>query len=108
MAAHRTAASFFTIAADLKRHPVSHDELERARRPLLEDFLTQRQTNNYWADALVGTQQDPRRLDIIRQTVPDLKLVTAEDVQQTATAYLLDDKAWKLDITAAPKVAPPR
>jgi zinc protease len=97
-----------SITADLKRRPISQDELERARRPLLQDILTRRQTNNYWADALVGTQQDSRRLDIIRQTVPDLKLVTAEDVQRTANDYLSDSKVWKLKITATSRVASPK
>jgi zinc protease len=100
---------FFTtvsaIATDLKSQPISADELERARKPVIESLLTLQQTNAYWSEALAGAQEDARRLDIIRDTVPLLLKLTPSDIEQTANRFLSDGKAWKLEITAAPPSA---
>jgi len=92
-----------SIAADLRAHPISADELERARNPSVEAMIARRQTNAYWAASLVGAQVDPRRLDIIRETLPALKRVTADDVQRVAQTYLSETKAWKAIVTPASK-----
>ena len=94
-----------SIAADLREHAISPDELERARKPAVETLATQRQTNEYWAYALRGAQTDGRRLDIIRNAIPDLTRVTAADVQRVAQTYLTDTKAWKAEITPQQKPA---
>ncbi len=90
------------IAADLRAHPVASDELERARKPALEDLIANQQANGFWAGYLAGAQDDPRRLDVIRDMVPTLKAVTAADLQAAANRYLGDGKAWTLEITPAP------
>ena len=87
------------IAADLRAHPVSEDELNRARKPKFEEAVDQMQTNLYWFNALLGVQSDPRLLDVIRATVPDLSHVTSADVQQAAEKYIVDITAWKAEIT---------
>jgi len=86
------------IAKDLREHAISADELERARKPAVESIITAQQTNNYWAYELLGAQTDPRRLDIIRNTVYDLKAVTAVEVQQLAQIYLTTAKTWRAEI----------
>ncbi|MDR3506646.1 MAG: insulinase family protein [Caulobacteraceae bacterium] len=86
------------IAADLRAHPVSPDELDRARTPALESLLTRRKTNEYWAEALAGAQIDPRKLAAIRSSEAQLSHVSAQDIQRAAQTYLADDKAWKLVI----------
>ncbi len=87
------------IAADLAANPISEDELNRARAPKFEEAVDQMQTNAYWFNALLGVQSDPRRLDVIRATAPDLNQVTSADVQQAAEKYLVDIAAWKAEIT---------
>ncbi|MGZ5940263.1 MAG: M16 family metallopeptidase [Rhizomicrobium sp.] len=93
-------ATFYDVVAhvadDLKTKPVSTDELERARGPRIEDILRQQQTNEYWLSLVAGAQADPRRLDVIRTTIPDLKAITAEDLQKSAQTWLLSDKAFKI------------
>ncbi len=89
----------YAIAADLRAHPISDDELNRARKPKFEEAVGQMQTNLYWFTALLGSQSDPRLLDVIRATVPDLSQVTSADIQQAAEKYLVDIKAWKAEIT---------
>ena len=87
------------IAADLRAHPISGDELNRARAPKFGEVVDQMQTNDYWFNALVDVQSDPRLFDVIRATVPDLSHVTSADVQQAAEKYLVDVTAWKAEIT---------
>jgi zinc protease len=89
------------IVKDLRGRAISADELERARRPTVESIITAQQTNRYWAYELLGAQTDARRLDIIRKTVPDLKAVTAAEVQKVAQMYLTTAKMWRAEIKPA-------
>jgi zinc protease len=83
------------IAADLVAKPVTADELERAKKPRIEQILKAQATNEYWLGQLGGAQTDPRRLDSVRQSVSGLQKVTPEDVQRVARTYLKKDKAWR-------------
>jgi zinc protease len=93
------------VAQDLRTKPVSADELERARGPRIEDVQRQQQTNEYWLALLPGAQADPRRLDIIRTTVPDLKAVTIADLQKAAQTWLVAEKAYR--VIVVPATLPP-
>jgi zinc protease len=98
---------FFTdvsaIAADLRAKPVTPDEMERAKKPLIEGLEKAMATNQYWLNSLSGAQADPRRLDVLRSAVAGLERVSAADLQKAAQTYLRDDTAWKLEIK--PKAA---
>ena len=89
------------ISADLRDHPVSADELDRAKKPRLEALEKSRQTNEYWLAALSGAQAEPRRLDAIRSEIAGDERVTVADVQRAAQKYLLDAAAWKLEVKPA-------
>lgn len=84
------------VAADLRDKPVGDDELNRARGPRIEDIQRQQQTNEYWIALLAGSQVDPRLLDVIRTTIPDLQSVTVSDIQKAARAWLQDGHAWRV------------
>jgi len=94
-------ANVSKIAADLRDHPITADELERAKKPRIEEAEKSRETNGYWISALSGAQTDPRRLDAIRSELPNMERITASDVQKTAQRYLRDDAQWKLEVTPA-------
>jgi len=96
-----------TVAADLASTRVSDAELERARGPRIQDIQKQQQTNEYWLSLLSGSQQDPRLLDIVRTTIPDLKAITADDVQKAAKRWLKDGAAYRL-VVMPDGVAPPQ
>lgn len=83
------------IAASLRDTPITADELERARRPLVESLQRNRAGNEYWNGNLAGLQTDPTRLPAIRSAVSDLERVTPEDIQVAAQAYLTPDRAWR-------------
>jgi zinc protease len=97
-------ADIAAITAKMRRTGVTADELERARNPRVAGLKKAMETNEYWLLRLEGSIADPRRLDIIRTTLPDYAKVTAADLQAAASRYFVDDRAWKLEIK--PSAAP--
>ncbi len=95
------------ITTSLKALEVSPDELERAKAPRVDLFTKSQQTNGYWLTALTGVQADPRKLDVIRTTIPDLKRVTAADVRRAAQLVLRDDRAWRMQVLPIAPSDPP-
>jgi zinc protease len=86
------------IAADLRTRAITPDELERAKKPRLEQIEKARETNGYWLSELAGAQADPRRLDATRALIPGTERVTAEDVKRAAEAVFKDDAMWMLEV----------
>jgi len=86
------------IADDLKAKPVTADELQRAKKPRLENLEKARLTNQYWLAELSGAQAQPRKLDFIRHMIPGTEKVTVADVQHAAQLVLKDDRAFRLEI----------
>ncbi|HEY1562180.1 MAG TPA: insulinase family protein [Caulobacteraceae bacterium] len=97
-------ADIAAITAKMRTSGVTADELERARNPRVAGLKKAMETNEYWLLRLEGSIADPRRLDIIRTTLPDYAKVTAADLQAAARRYFVDDRAWKLEIK--PSAAP--
>jgi zinc protease len=89
-------ASIRQIAADLRDKPVTADELERAKKPRIDQIEKARETNEYWLGALSGAQTDPRLLTATRSVLAGLQRVTVADVQNAAKAFLADDKSWTM------------
>jgi zinc protease len=84
------------IAADLRDKPVTDDELDRAKKPRIDQIEKSRVTNEYWLSSLSGAQTDPRILDSTRSVIAGLERVKAADVQRAAKTFLGDDKSWTL------------
>ncbi len=93
------------ITADLAARGPTADELARAVRPRLETLAKAQQTNEYWLSWVSDADRDPRRLDIVRQTLPGYARLTAADVRKAA-AYFNDAKAWRLEVTPASPSTP--
>ncbi len=89
------------ISADLRANDVSADELQRAKKPIIESLQKSRQTNEYWLEQLSGAQVEPRRLDAIRGVIASLDRIGPVELKAAAQRYLLDDKVWKLQIVPA-------
>ncbi|MDB5455891.1 MAG: peptidase domain protein [Caulobacter sp.] len=90
------AASVRKIAAALRDQPVTADELERAKKPRLDQLEKARVTNEYWVGTLSGAQTDPRLLDAVRSVTASLERVSAADLQAAARQFLADDRSWTL------------
>jgi zinc protease len=95
------------IARDMREHPVTADELERARNPHIASLRKAQLTNEYWLTDLTGAMADPRRLALIRTTFPDYESITLADIQAAARDWFKDETAWKLEIKAAEKPKEP-
>ena len=103
-------ASFYAataaITADLRNTPISADELDRARKPRVEQIQKAQQTNEYWLGRMSSAAEDPKKLDVIRETVPGYARITPADVQAAARTYLRDDRAYKLVVEPADAGSP--
>jgi zinc protease len=93
------------IVGDLRDHPVSADELERARKPLVENLLRQQASNAWWLAELADIQSKPEAAEALVDMLGEYKAVTAADLQDAARRYLVDAKAWKLEVVPAAKTA---
>jgi zinc protease len=69
------------IAADLRDKPITADELDRAKKPRIDQIEKARETNEYWLGSLSGAQTDPRLLTATRSVIAGLQRVKAADVQ---------------------------
>lgn len=74
--------------ADLAAKPVSQDELERARKPLVEASTKARETNDWWVGNLSGITRAPQTRNYMLEEPQALARVTAADVQAFAAKYL--------------------
>jgi len=92
------------ITADLRAKGPTADELQRAVKPRIETLAKAQQTNEYWMTWIAGATDDPRRLQIVRDTLPGYGRITAADVQAAAKTYLTDARAFRLEVT--PKAEP--
>ncbi|MBA3812702.1 MAG: hypothetical protein H0X27_13865 [Caulobacteraceae bacterium] len=90
------------ITADMGTKGVTADELARARNPRLAGIRKAQLTNEYWLGRLAGSIADPRRLSLIRTTLPDYQALTVDDVQAAARTWFTDAKAWRLVVAAPP------
>ena len=82
--------------------PPTADELERVKNPRIAGIEKAQLTNAYWLERLAGSIADPRRLALIRTTLPDYEKITAADIQAAAARWLVPGRAWKLVIEARP------
>jgi zinc protease len=94
------------IVADLRDKEISPDELERARKPHIDEIEKAQQTNQYWLGQLSGADTDPRRIDAIRASLAGLERVKAADIRRVAQLYLTDARAWKLVVKPGENAAP--
>jgi zinc protease len=103
-AVERVYAAIDAIAADLRDHPITDDELQRAVKPELQAVTRAQQQDGYWMGQLAGAQTDSRRLDFVRQALPRLSAVTTADVQRAAQTWLRPDRAFRIEVKPASSV----
>jgi len=92
------------IARELGTAPVSDDELQRARQPLIDGLERQRASSNgWWLSALANVQQRPEVAESIRVSIAQYKAISAAELQAAARRYLVDGKSWKLLVSPKPR-----
>lgn len=91
------------IARQLGTDPISDDELQRARQPLIDSLERQRSSSNgWWLGALVNIQQRPEVAESIRQSIAQYRSIGAAELQAAARQYLVEGRSWKLLVTPKP------
>ena len=90
------------IVGDLKAGPVSQDELDRARSPLLEQLSRARATNEYWMTQLMDLPSRPALIEEISTAVLDVQAVEPADIPMLARKYLKPEAAWRAAVTPRP------
>ncbi len=93
------------IVADLATHTVSSDELDRAKRPNIEQRRHSLQLNEYWLGALAKALRDPREFATIKERVAAIETVSADDVRRVAAVYLQGQREYRLIVR--PRAVPP-
>jgi zinc protease len=83
------------IAADLRDRPIDADEMERARRPLVDSIQRARHGNAWWIGNLARIQTDPRVTAMIQSQLADYAAMTPAELQAAARAFLVPGRAWK-------------
>ena len=87
------------MASELASKGATEDELNRARTPLLSELDRSLRENSYWLGSVLnGSTEDPRRLDLARSRIEDVKSITLDEINQLASRYLADDKAIMITI----------
>ena len=84
------------IMRDLARTPLTEEELDRARNPVLTAALQGLRTMDRWVDDLVGADEDSRQLDKIRSRTQELASTSPADIQRLAKTYLVGKPPFRL------------
>jgi zinc protease len=91
---------------DLASKPVSADELERAKQPLIETERKSRETNAFWMWRLAQVVRDPRIEDKTLTRIDRLSAVTPADVQAFIATYAAGKQPVVVIAKAKPSAAP--
>jgi zinc protease len=89
-------AAVLDVIAGLARDPISADELDRAKKPLIEAAQKTRETNAFWLRSLSILIREPRMRDNVLNEPKNISAVTAADVKALLTRYV----SGKTPITA--------
>jgi zinc protease len=82
-------AAILEVMAALAAAPVSADELDRARTPLVESTRKARENNDFWAQNLATVLREPRARANVLEAPDRLAAVTAQEVQALIKAYVI-------------------
>ena len=93
-------AAVDTIIAGLRDAPVTEDELNRARLPVIEALRRSQASNEYWLGQLSDVAANPEEVQQTLTHITDLEAVTPADIQSLARQYLKADTAWRATVTS--------
>ena len=89
------------IGEELRVEGTNEDELERARKPLMNMLEEYRRDNSYWMDSVLASSQEfPERLDWARSIIDDYGTASVAEVNELAAKYLGEKKALRVLIVS--------
>ena len=93
-------AAVDAIIASLRDTPITEDELNRARLPVIEAVKRNQAGNEYWLAQLSDVAVDPAQVEQTLSHIADLEGITIADIQRAARQYLRSDTAWRATVTS--------
>ncbi len=94
------------IAAELAAGGISADELERARKPLVNEIRKRLEENEFLLSALImASQEEPQRLARAATLIDDLTGFTLGQIEAVAKRYLAPGLGLPVLVLPAPKPA---
>ncbi len=89
------------IVAGLRDRPVTEDELNRAREPMLASLRRSLTNNGWWMGQLAYVNDHPEAVGQVLDGLADLEAATPQDIQALAVRYLRPDRAWSATVTSS-------
>jgi zinc protease len=101
--AERLRGAVAALVADLREGKIDSDELERARRPALEQLAQHANSNAYWLSVVAQAQSRPDRAArlTLEATEAALREVTLADLQDAAVKWLEPSNLREIDVLPA-------
>ncbi|GLQ76484.1 insulinase family protein [Vibrio penaeicida] len=96
----KVEAVYQQIWQALQKAPISQEELERAKAPILETLAQKPQYNGYWSNVASVAQSRPALVENEVLYIDALKSITVEDIQRLAQSISEDEY---LSIRVVPK-----
>lgn len=87
----QVAAALTEIAESLGKNTIDQDELDRAKKPLLNVKEKQLRDNGYWMSIASRAQTKPEDMDFTRKEIQELKGITVEEMNKL-TAEIFKQK----------------
>ncbi|MCF6312336.1 MAG: insulinase family protein, partial [Verrucomicrobiales bacterium] len=92
------------IGKGLAEGSVTEDELERAKKPQINQIEEYRRTNRYWMNSVLQSSQEfPQRLDWSRSFISDYQAIQLDEINELAKKYLGEDRS--LSVLVEPEEA---
>ena len=95
------------IVSDLQTNPITQDELERARLPMVEQLKRSMNGNGWWFRQALAKAYRASTVDEALSVEADYMSVTPAMIQAMAREYLDMEKAYKASVVADPKASRP-
>ena len=86
--ADRVAEAVRAVARRFAEQGVTSAELEKVRKPLMEETARRTESNGWWLSVLDGSWADPYKLEQQRTWLPDYTGITAAEVSAAARRWL--------------------
>lgn len=86
------------IIDDLKAKPVSQDELDRARKPLLEHWQNDQNDNQHWVYTIPHIDDQSTIANVVYKTRDELNAVTPAMIRDLVQKYFVADRALHIKI----------
>jgi zinc protease len=96
-------AAVAALVADLRAGPLDPDIIERARKPLLEEYNNYLKDLGGWLALAARAQSEPERLDRFRAAPDVIRAITPDDLHEAALRYL--DLEGAVVFTVMPEAA---